>query len=945
MGSKTKSTKERARKKTTQSVHSLEFIPLGGADEVGRSCYLVGDGKKYVMLDCGESPKSGNPPNFDLLEGKKIIAVLISHSHRDHVGALPSLFKRVKALKVFSTELTKKLSNVILQDAIRVKKRKGKVPAPILPELEKNWRTRKYGEEFKLDEGITATFKDAGHIPGSAQILLNWGGIKIHYTGDVCGFKTRMSGEFKGLEKADVVISESTYGKEFSKPSGAATVISEENKLIEDAKRILQHKGRILIPCFANGRAQEIMYVIADAMERGTLPKVPCYSIGMLNSMLDIIGESNVYREKVAKIQKYFVPIRLSRAPSAKPEEDEAFRTVKESKGPSIIVSTPGMLTIGASSNLAVKIFDESRSAIFIVGYQDEDSPGRQLEEVEKGRKFRIGGSELEIKCKVKKYEIRGHIHPKDLMEAITNAGPKFVFFVHGDLKSRNAMKQLALLRIKKCRVFSGPTHYKFDVKTGKYQLIPLPWMSSPKIESFVVDGWLEEVLEKELFEREKELVEKFLVKEKTKLPEEEKAELSKDLWNCKALRARFGAFDARIVSPKIWMSVGGYPKKVRFVVEGEKEKISEAATILQNPRIIKSATGIDWIIYDGKAKFNDVVEWLRRYEPKVKRAPSPIFDSFPLGEGLPGFYKPVGRIFVNPIVAYDENFQKTVLYHEIAHHVMDFVRHDLIELVKKYGFMGKAFVEGAAEYIAYKLGGDRIFIETEKIGDDGVYYPTSKLNPYVFGWYMYKTIDEVMGEKRCIEILLSKSPETLRRTFTEARIIRAPLILLLGRARKVGRLYLRGAIHGVESGVGAMLHYAAGIDEGRLFIGKRVWVVKNFEEDKSILYRLGKFFGIIREPWLKADCIREIAEKKEDFSYKVPPHELLRIEVGKLCVEAPPEKKEKLSHTDKRVLNYIVKHGGKISVSKATRDLHISANQLRWSIERLKRRGKIAEK
>ncbi len=460
----------------------LEFLPLGGADEVGRSCYLVGDGERYVMLDCGTSPKKDQIPNFEPLKGKKLLAVLITHSHRDHIGALPWLLEKNKNLKIFSTPLTKELSYIILKDAVRVRRRRGE-PSPPLPP-ENVWETREYGEAFQIDDGISAVFRDAGHIPGSAQIVLNWDGATILYTGDICTFDTRMGGNFEKWEEADVVISESTYGAEFSRPDATTSIISAENSLIEEMKNVLQQKGRILIPVFATGRAQEIMYVIASAMREGKLPRVPCYSIGMMNHMLDVIGKDPAYREKVATIWECFTRIDFPRGVDANPEADERFRKIRDSKKPSIFVATPGTLQEGASSNLAIKIFDEKRSAIFIVGYQDEDWPGWHLWKMEEGGKFRIGESELTVKCRVKKFEIRGHAHPKHIIENIKRARPKLVLFVHGDPKARHQMHRYSRLEIKKCRFLShlGETRVRFKVRTGKYDLSPLP--GAPPTES-----------------------------------------------------------------------------------------------------------------------------------------------------------------------------------------------------------------------------------------------------------------------------------------------------------------------------------------------------------------------------------------------------------------------------------------------------------------------------
>jgi len=851
--------KEKALKVLAKPV--IEFVPLGGAEEVGRSCYLIGDGEKYVILDCGISPKTTIPPRFDLLEGKEILAVLVSHSHLDHVGALPSLSHKIRDIKIISTELTKKLSRITLEDAIRVQERKGITPLPLSSQLEKNWETKEYDEEFQLDDGIITTFKDAGHIPGSAQIFINWKGTKIVYTGDACAFKTNISGKLeKWTEGSHVIISESTYGEESPKSKGPASVITEEKKLVDEIKRVLGRKGRILIPSFANGRAQEIMYVIANAIEKKEIPRVPCYSVGMLNTMLDIIGEDSAYQKKVAKIQKHFIPINLPRKISAKPEWCEEFRVVKENKEPSIIVSTPGMLTTGASANLSIKIFDESSGAIFIVGYQDEDSPGHLLEEVEKGGKFTIGGSTLEVKCEVKKFEIRGHSHPEDLVKMITEASPKLVVFVHGSRTAQDKMKERILRLAPKCLAFSSvkKTCIRLYTDEWRYQLIELP--AAPvveKVKSFVVDGAIEGILLPREFAQEKA-----------------KEERTEEEWNEAVLRAKFLSVNAHVLG--LWIpEYEGYPKRVRILVRGNEEKILEVVNgILKNLKIVGVVVKTDWLPFEGKTTFNEVTRWLGSYEPRASRVHLPVFDSAPMAGGT-GLYRPKGRIFINPIVHHDESLKKATLYHEVAHHLMDEMRGDLLELLQKHGFKGKAFIEGAAEYVAYKLGADRIFIETERVGDDGVYYPTSHRNPYVWGWYMFTTVDKAKGEKAAIEILTKGSPKSLEKAFAWAKRSTERLERLFRDIGVAGRLYLLGALERIEEKVEAILLYATGIGEGRLYIGEKVVAVKNLREKKSLLYRLGRFFRIIKHPWLEADYVAEKVEEPGDFNYRIPPGEI----------------------------------------------------------------------
>ncbi|MEM2618649.1 MAG: MBL fold metallo-hydrolase [Candidatus Hadarchaeales archaeon] len=853
--------------KNNMNPEYLEFVPLGGADEVGRSCYLIGDGERYIMLDCGTSPKGGNPPRLELVGEKRILGVLVSHSHLDHIGALPLLIKSMSNVRIYSTKLTKELSLISLKDAAKVSERRGESSINLSPEVEKNWKVQEYGEEFQLDEGITAKFIDAGHIPGSAQVLLNWKGLKLVYTGDVCMFKTNLSGQFQPWEKVDIVITESTYGNEFSKFGDKKNTILEEEALVREIGNVLRRKGRVLIPAFANGRAQELMFVIAKAIEEGKLPKVPCYSVGLLNTMLEAIGGEAAYLEKVEVVRKHFEPVGFPRI-YAEPEQDKKFEAMKKTVKPSIIVSTPGMLTMGASANLAIKFFDEPKSAIFIVGYQDEDSPGRLLEQVEKGKKFAVGGSVLEVRCDVKKFEIRGHSRPEDIVGAVVKARPKLVILVHGAWEAQNKLKTSIKSSLPNSKVFVSTKRIclRFYPSTSRYELVPLPKPSEPeKTELFVVDGLLSKVPEE-------------LMKEKVRTVDDK---LSEEEWIEAIVKAKFIASGVKIpIRSRFWISAGGYPKRVRAVVKGTQSDIVKATQgLFEETKILKAAARMEWLPFEGKVRFNEVASWLGRYLPKAKKVQIPKFDCFPLGEGINGLYKRTGRIYINPVVAYDEDLKRTVLYHEIVHHLMDTLRGDVEELAKK-GFEGKAFVEGSAEYVAYKLG-ERIFIETEKIGDDGIYYPTSSSNPYTYGWYMFKCIDEIAGEEKAVEIMFKGSPKSLKRMFAWVKGTSKMLDRFLRATKIVDRLYLLGMPHMIEGKVRAALLYAPTANEGRLYVDNKAWVIKDLRERKSILYRLGRLFGVIKHPWVEARCIGE--KEKEDFRYRIPPEHIRIIKVHRL--------------------------------------------------------------
>jgi len=457
-------------------VKNLQFVALGGADEVGQSCFLLGDGEKWIMLDCGLSPKNWQPPNFEFLNKIKdqLAAVLISHAHSDHVGGLPFLFAWMKKNgwiclpAVVSTPVTKAISEVLLRNVFQITKVKAQETNYSLQDLEdllseKTWETLYYDEPQErrvkeVAERVLAHFIDANHIPGSASIVINWDGFPILYTGDCCHSKTRFPGEltsWKPYEPA-IVISESTYGQEVQLDPNDNDVLGAEDKLIKDVRETLKGEGRVLIPVFAVGRAEEIMLTIADALKKGRFPHVKCYSIGLQNRLVNAVLEvatkgfeansqkMQEYANKLVLIRDTFSQVLFARGEAQVDKEKEVnqeFLALRSDTHPMIIIATDGHLGgTSASANLASKMLDEPNSRIIVVAYQDEDSPAyRLLDNVDELKETAqlLGRNEKQLEQAVLQIHVRSHILPKALVEILKQVSPETVMLVHGTNESK----------------------------------------------------------------------------------------------------------------------------------------------------------------------------------------------------------------------------------------------------------------------------------------------------------------------------------------------------------------------------------------------------------------------------------------------------------------------------------------------------------------------------
>src|ERR1039457_4870018 len=206
----------------------IKFIPLGGAGEIGANCYYLNIEGTGILLDCGMHPqKKGLDalPNFDLIEDLSVDFVLISHAHMDHISSLPYLVQRHPYIKIISTPQTRALAELTLHNSVSILKEQlgddDEIKIYSHEEIDlliQSIEYKTYGEEFELEgyngtKIIRASFHDAGHILGSAGILINTGTIKIFYTGDIkLSNQTLLDKATLPETKVDILLLETTYG-------------------------------------------------------------------------------------------------------------------------------------------------------------------------------------------------------------------------------------------------------------------------------------------------------------------------------------------------------------------------------------------------------------------------------------------------------------------------------------------------------------------------------------------------------------------------------------------------------------------------------------------------------------------------------------------------------------------------------------------------------------
>jgi len=370
-------------------VGDIRITALGGFQEVGRSAILVQTRESQVLLDCGINPGSTKPleafPRLDISQFNldALDAVIISHSHLDHCGFLPFLFKYGYDGPVYCSAPTSSLMTLLQLDYLDVLSKQGVIP----PYDQKDVRETvlhtiplRHGAVTDIAPDVRLTLHNAGHILGSSVTHLHIGeGVhNIVYTGDYKYAKTMLlepaATEFPRVE---TIITESTYGapQDVMPPRMEA-----EEKLVSIINEALNREGKVLIPVPAVGRAQEILLIIDGYMRQGLLNEAPVFIEGMISEATAIHTaypeylargvRNSILHEGVNPFQSdYFT---IVEHPSAREEIIEGKQ--------SIIIATSGMLEGGPAIDYFKYLAPEKNNTMIFVSYQIEGTLGRRVQ-------------------------------------------------------------------------------------------------------------------------------------------------------------------------------------------------------------------------------------------------------------------------------------------------------------------------------------------------------------------------------------------------------------------------------------------------------------------------------------------------------------------------------------------------------------------------------------
>ena len=383
----------------------MELRFLGGAGEIGRSALLVDDS---LLVDYGMATTT--PPQYPVGEVDPD-AVVVSHGHLDHAGAVPALCGGDARPPIHWTPPTRDLAHTLAEDTLSLQGHTPQCPFT-RTDLQRTTQvstTHGYGEPFAA-AGYEVTLYDAGHIPGSAHVLIDDGETRLLYTGDFHTDDQRLVAGTTARPDADVVVTESTYADVTHTPRDDL-----EREFVQLLRETVWGGGTAVVPAFAIGRTQEIM-LVCDAHD------IDCYVDGMGKRVTDLLlGHPDFLRDADA--------LRGARS-NARYVEGKPGQRERIARQNTVIVTTAGMLSGGPAMTYLPAIRDHPGNTVALTGYQVAGTPGRDLLETGSAE---LDGRRMPVSARVEQFDFSAHADQDGLRSFLDAYEGSTVLVVHGD--------------------------------------------------------------------------------------------------------------------------------------------------------------------------------------------------------------------------------------------------------------------------------------------------------------------------------------------------------------------------------------------------------------------------------------------------------------------------------------------------------------------------------
>jgi metallo-beta-lactamase family protein len=429
---------------------TLKF--LGAAGTVTGSKYLISVGSRRILVDCGLfqgnrewNERNWNDPDIDL---STIDVVLLTHAHIDHIGLLPRYYNQGLKCPIYCSKATQELAKLLLEDSARLQeeeaqyrgergKSRHKPPLPLYRVADavavaKLQRVVPFNKALELFPQINATWHGMGHILGAAAITLNIGDKRIVFSGDVGRYGVPILEDPQPVEFGDLLLIESTYGDRLH------PVEHPRDRLAKVINETFKRGGVVVIPSFAVGRTQLLLFYIRELKERGSIPDLPIYvDSPMATDATEIYSECSegFDRDVIAMCAEGNKPFSTSKLYFTRSREDSI--RLNSMTEPMVIISASGMLTGGRILHHLKHRISDQRNTILFVGFQP---PGSRGEWIQHGAKsLRLIGDEVQIRAHIDEISaLSAHADRDELLRWCKSSSgrPGRVAVVHGEPES-----------------------------------------------------------------------------------------------------------------------------------------------------------------------------------------------------------------------------------------------------------------------------------------------------------------------------------------------------------------------------------------------------------------------------------------------------------------------------------------------------------------------------
>lgn len=444
--------KENLMTNTNTSPSNFRLRFLGAAETVTGSKYFLTNDKKKILVDCGlfQGLKELRLKNWDRfpIEPKFVDAIVLTHAHIDHSGYIPRLIKEGFKGKIFCTQATLALCRILLPDTGYIQEEEAQwlsrkhlsKHAPALPLFSKKeaeaaleqFVAKNFDESFEVTEGISATFKYAGHILGAAIAVIEANNVKIGFSGDLGRMNDPMLYPPAKIPQVDYLVVESTYGNRRHEPTNP---LDELEAVVNEA---FKKKGPILIPAFTVGRAQSLMYHLSVLKKSGRIPDIPMYlNSPMATRVTSLFHEFRPLHkltdqecDDMCNVVTYIKSVEESKA-------------LNEKKGPMLIIAGSGMATGGRILHHLKAFVSNPTTTVVLAGFQAPGTRGRALQDGAK--EIKIHKTLIPVRAHIVVLEnISAHADYLEILDWLSQSQiePKKVFVTHGEVEAANQMKE-----------------------------------------------------------------------------------------------------------------------------------------------------------------------------------------------------------------------------------------------------------------------------------------------------------------------------------------------------------------------------------------------------------------------------------------------------------------------------------------------------------------------